>query len=390
MEGYRMALFKAQNGKNYLINVGNIIASGGEGDICTVQDYTAKVAKLFRADTPVKKLQTLENKITYMAQLYDHIPSNVRNTVSAQITWPEAALFDNSGKFRGYIMQKVSGHETLDCAYLESQRTKSNFTFGEKVIIAKNLCVAVNVMHSVLHCVVGDFNAKNIMVNTKSGTVYLVDSDSFHLRYTEEVRGRKLTGYMPTLVGRPEYLPKELHDYVINQNAQLDTLPQPSFNRESDLFGLAIHIFQLLMNGTHPYGLRINPADRTDSFSVSKVDIGWVENIKKERYVYSKSPDVVKRILGYLPPKFAPSYEVIPDYLQALFERAFVINSESSIKLSRRSGDGKYYSDVTVRPSASEWYHTLDRFSKELKVCSVNPQHQYGRHLNKCPWCSLK
>lgn len=390
MGEYRMALFVDQKGKKYTINTGNVIASGGEGDICSVQGMPSKVAKLFRIDTPAQKIKILENKITYMTQFYDHMSPKMRDIVSSQITWPEAKLMDSSGKFRGYIMQKISMHETLDCAYLESQKTQSNFSFSEKICIAKNLCIAVNIMHSALHCVVGDFNAKNIMVNVKTGTVYLVDADSFHLRYTEEIRGRKVTGYMPALVGRPEYLPKELHDYITNQNAQLDTLPQPSFNRESDLFGLAIHIFQLLMNGTHPYGLRINPANKTPSISVSKVDITWAENIKRERYVYSKTPSVIKRILHYLPPTFAPPYEIIPDYLQALFEKAFVIKPENQIQLSRKSGDGKYYSDISIRPSASEWYYALNRFSNELKVCSVNPRHQYGKHLNKCPWCSSK
>ncbi len=383
-----MAVFKDQYGRNsYTIDTGNILASGGEGDIHTVQGYSGKVAKLFHSDTPASKLKALEKKITYMSQMYDHMPPQIRKAVSAQISWAEVALFDTSGNFRGYIMQKITGHETLDCAYLESQQTKSDFTFAEKVIIAKNLCVAVNIMHSHLHSVIGDFNAKNIMVSIRDGTVYLVDTDSFHLRYTEEIRGRKVTGYMPTLVGRPEYLPREMHDFVTNQNAQLDTLPQPSFNRESDLFGLAIHVFQLLMNGTHPYGLRINPANKTQSISVSKTDISWAENIKKGRYVYSRTPNVVKVLGHYLPPKFAPSYDVIPVYLQDLFERAFVIQPSDEATLSRRSGDGKYYSDTTVRPTAAEWYHALERFHRDLTVCPNNPKHQYGRHLRSCPWC---
>ena len=34
----------------------------------------------------------------------------------------------------------------------------------------------------------GDFNAKNIMVSVRNGTVYLVDADSFHLRYSGKTR----------------------------------------------------------------------------------------------------------------------------------------------------------------------------------------------------------
>ncbi|MCR4646747.1 MAG: hypothetical protein K5695_15285 [Oscillospiraceae bacterium] len=324
-----------------------------------------------------------------MAERYESIPADLRKAVSAQITWPQAALIDASGHFRGYIMQKINGHETLDCAYSESQKAKSDFSFAEKIIIAKNLCVAVNIMHNKLHCVVGDFNAKNIMVSTKKGTVYLVDADSFHLQCTKEVRGRKVVDYMPAVVGRPEYLPKELHEYVIAQNAQLDSLPQPSFNQESDLFGLAIHIFQLLMNGAHPYGLMINPANKTSSISVSKTDISWAENIKKDRYVYSKAPEMIKRILHFQPPKYAPPYDVISSELQDLFERAFVVTGENVSKLSRQSGDGKYMSAPTVRPSASDWYFALKKFSEEVKSCPVNPKHQYSRNMPSCPWCQM-
>jgi len=390
MGGYRMAVFRDQSRRNsYMIDVGNAIAHGGEGDICLIQGQPNKVAKLLHDDNPAPKMKALEKKITYMAEMYDHMPSNIRKTVSSQITWPEVALFDAAGKFRGYIMQKIIGHETLDCAYLESQKTQSNFSFAEKILIAKNLCVVVNIMHSKLHCVVGDFNAKNIMVSVRNGTVYLVDADSFHLRYSEEVRGRKVTGYMPTTVGRPEYLPREMHEYVANQNAQLDTLPQPSFNQESDLFGLAIHIFQLLMNGTHPYGLKINPAMRTPSFSVSKTDIGWAENIKKNRYVYSKTPSIIKRLGHYMPPDYAPPYDVIPSELQSLFERAFIIQPADEARLGRTSGDGKYLSEPTVRPSAAEWYHALDSFQHNLSNCRKNTKHQYGKYMTECPWCRL-
>ncbi len=377
-------------GTRYAVKTEERLGGGGEGTIYPIDGMEGKCAKIFHDNVDAAKLSALSRKICYMQEMFARLDSETKRVMRKQVTWPEVVLLDSKKRFAGYIMPKIVGHETLNCAYLKGQQTQSSFTFAEKVQIAKNLCIAVNLMHERMHTVVGDFNCANIMHSIREGTVYLVDADSFHIQSHEQIRGRQITGYMPTNVGRPEYLPRELHDYIRTQNASLDTLPQPSFNVESDRFGLAIHIFQLLMNGTHPYGLRVNPAKKSRSYSVSKLDISWAENIRKNRYVYSKSPHLYQIIYQFAPPTFAPSYDVIPDYLQAMFERAFVTSPEQEQTLARTPGDGKYMS-TNVRPSAGEWYQALDRFSRELQTCRANPkEHQYGKHLTACPWCEAR
>lgn len=380
-----MEIFTDQHGKTYQINTASPIAQGGEGIVCSIQGYPNLVAKIFNADSPALKSNSIVNKINYMAKLYDETDDKTRKIIQSQITWIQAVLKDKSGAFKGYIMQKVTGHITLQEAFSTSQNNRSNFTFKDKVQIAKNLCIAVNIMH-VLGCVVGDFNAKNILVDIKKGTVYLVDTDSFHMAYDETRRGRTITRYYPTLVGRPEYLPKELHEYVNSQHATLDNVAQPSFNRESDLFALAIHIFQLLMNGTQPFGLKVNPAHRVES--VSAVDVSWATNIKLGRYVYSDKPELSRIRQNFIPPDFAPPVEVLSRKLRELFDRAFVVSASDEKKLKRATGDNKYFSDPPVRPSAEEWYKALEAFEKSLVECKRASGHYYGNHLSSCPWCN--
>ena len=387
-----MPVLTDQHGKKYSITDSDRFAGGGEGALYHIPGNKDLVIKLYHDTTPSEDLKRFEKKIEALTDYYDGRSPQTQKIIYDQIAWPISFLRDSYGNFRGFTMRNLSGCEELCNVYANNQSrySKSDFSFAEKIHVAKNLCIAVNVMHDHLRFVVGDFNAKNFMVDYKKGYVYLIDADSFHLRYYENIRGRRMERYLPALVCRPEYLPPEMHQYISDQKVKISELPQPSFNLESDLFGLAIHIFQLLMNGTHPYGVKANPAHRTHSFSPSKADIGWAEGIKYNRYVYSKNPQILKLIFHYLPPDDAPPYSLLPDYLQQMFERAFVITDPTSkAQLARQAGDRKYFSDHPVRPTAAEWYGALDRFAHEQIRCKKNPRHEYGIHLRSCPWCEI-
>lgn len=380
-----MKTFYDEQKRAYRVDTDSPLGDGAEGFVCNIEGMPDKVAKILKDNATDAYLKEASQKISAMSNMFAGLDPDRRAAISSQITWPEITLFDSAGKFCGFIMQKITGHKTLDHAYAESQTLSRRFTFFGKVLIAQNLCIAVNQVHR-LRCVVGDFNPRNIMVDVERGTVFLCDADSFHLRAKSIVRGREVQVYLPTKKGRPELEPPELHAYAKAQKASLETLPQPSFNLESDLFALAIHIFQLLMNGTHPYALAINPADRVGS--IGSVDVSWVANIREGRYVYSTDPAVAKKVKGYIPPSYAPDFKIFSPPLQKLFERAFVTDASAAKTLARSPGDGKYFTmDNLVRPSAAEWYHALDAFKKHLRTCRKNSSHLYGDHLTACPWC---
>lgn len=373
-----------KQGKSYSVDLDSPLGRGADGYVCNLVGMPDKVAKICKEDATDESLKEAAIKVAVMADTFANFDAKRRSEFSSQITWPEKALYDSSGKYKGFIMQKIVGHQTLDNAYAESQALSRNFTFAEKILIARNLCVAVHLVHSI-GCVVGDFNPRNIMVDLKKGTVFLCDADSFHLRVETVVRNRKVREYLPTKKGRPELLPPELQDFASRQKASLDKIPQPSFNRETDLFALAIHIFQLLMSGTHPFALEINPAKLVDS--ISNIDVSWVANIRNGRYVFSNSPSLKKVRNEYNPPSYAPDYAIIPPALQVMFDRAFVLDSNARKRLAREPGDEKYFSSETVRPSASEWYFALDYYYKHLVTCDKDKSHRYGDHLTRCPWC---
>ena len=78
---------------------------------------------------------------------------------------------------------------------------------------------------------------------TPSALITLIDCDSFQVL---DHSGARLTIY-PCPVGKPEYTPHELHGRDFRRKQRLP---------EHDSFGLSVLIFQLLMNGSHPFRAR--------------------------------------------------------------------------------------------------------------------------------------
>src|SRR5262249_12787408 len=152
-------------------------------------------------------------------------------------------------------------------------------------------------------------------------------------------------------VGKPEYTPPELQGARF---ADFDRGP------EHDAFALAVLIFQLLMQGIHPFAGRYTgqgePADLTG------------------RIVAGHWPYVKRRSVPYLPNPHAPPFTVLPPQVQELMQRCFE--------------DG--HARQALRPSAAAWHQGLMEAEMELVSCPVNPQqHVYHRSQANCPWCAL-
>jgi DNA-binding helix-hairpin-helix protein with protein kinase domain len=60
----------------------------------------------------------------------------------------------------------------------------------------------------------------------------------------------------------------------------------------------------------------------------------------------------------------------LPDSIQKLFSRAFVIGTE--------------------RPSAEEWHQVLLNFESELVTCQASASHLYHKETERCPWCKFE
>jgi DNA-binding helix-hairpin-helix protein with protein kinase domain len=317
-------------------------ATGGEGEVYDVVGQSGLVAKIYK---PGKASLEKERKLVKM------VSEPPAKSVLSQIAWPHDVLYD-AGSFVGFVMPKMKTHEALNVIYEFGSSAKyPDITWENRLIIAENLCAVLNCVHAVGH-VCGDFNPKNISVNPNTGEIVFLDTDSYHIR--DDIVTYRCD------VGIPEYLPVEVQKKM-RGGATLSTARLPTFSQTTDNFALAIHIFQLLMNGVHPFACAIIPSQ------ASIVAPQPSDNILKGDF-----PFMIKKS-GVKIPVFAPEISILPKEIQNLFKRAFV--------------DG--HSNPHIRPSPVEWHTALRNLRNELKQCTNISSHQYYNSLPKCPWCEV-
>lgn len=331
-------ILKGKGGIQYNLEA-TPFAQGGEGQIFNINGHPDKVAKLYKTGkiTPDHERKLLKMVITPPEQ-----------DVLDQIAWPLDVLYDNN-KFVGFIMRKFKLNEDLNVIYEYGSSAKyPEMTWGNKIRIAKNLCVVLNAVHEAGH-VCGDFNPKNISVDPNTGHITFVDTDSYHI--TDGSNTYRCN------VGMPEYLPVEIQKKMHNglSNAVL-----PTFSQATDNFALAVHIFQLLMNGVHPFACAVIPSQ--DSVPIPDTS----DSILKGECPFFKD------VPGKQIPKFAPPADILPQEIKKLFLLAFV----------------EGHASPAARPSAETWYYALERLERSLKKCKDIGHHEYHNSLSSCPWCA--
>ena len=126
---------------------------------------------------------------------------------------------------------------------------------------------------------------------------------------------------------------------------------------EHDSFGLAVLIFQLLMEGSHPFRAHWLGAGEPPPIE-SRISLGL--------FPYSA---VHSQIV--VPPKNAPSLDTLHPWLAELFRRCFV--------------DG--YKAPRWRPGPELWAQALAEVEAALVCCAQG--HFYSSHLKECPYCAL-
>lgn len=316
-------------------------ASGGEGAIYKVSRKPDAVAKLYTNPTA-----ELEQKLSYMA-------SNppVASVLNA-IAWPLDILYDQGGKFVGFIMPKMSTDSDLKRLYPYNVRTAPLLNYQQRVIVAINICIVISAVHAAGYTF-GDFNPLNIGVNLTDGHVGFFDTDSYHI--TDRTNGNTYR----CAVAMDGYVAPELIKAC--KGSSYLAAPLPTFTQQTDLFALAIHIFKLLMNGYTPFnGIKENANASTASPGQGNQAI--------ERGNYCFKP-------GKKPQSAAtPELSAFPEKIRNLFTRAFI--------------DGE--KDPYARPNAEEWKSALAEYMGHLKVCRLDPSHYYSPANTKCPYCEAK
>lgn len=336
------------NRKNYNLTE-TPLASGGEGDIYEVID-TNLVAKIYKPDVLSAEL---EIKLAIMIQR----PPD--ETIMSQVAWPLDMAYDERGQLRGFIMQKMSINSELGEIYKYPSEFKISIL--QKINIAKNICAVISEVHKEGY-VFGDFNPRNIGLDTKTGLVSFLDTDTYHV--TDPATG----GTFRCVVCAPGYVAPELLDKCSEYTAKSANedhhahayahVPLPTFTMETDNFALAIHIFKLLMNGYTPFGGIIETA----SASQSSPGVGDMA-VRRDSYCFRP---------GYKAMSVAiPPLEALPEEIADLFNRAFI--------------DGR--ENPQNRPNAVMWHRALTRFERDITVCANNSLHHYDKKNKICPYC---
>jgi DNA-binding helix-hairpin-helix protein with protein kinase domain len=349
------------NTENQIINRGEllldpellgIVGSGSTGDVYAIYEYqiqspfllpetedvefaTRYVAKIWRSlpivDEQVDKLRYMvRNKLTYKSNsgivwpefllLTPHTESDTGATHAGDVIYRNDMVV-------GYIMPRVMGafplYKLIDpeerALLLSVEYKDTRFLYH----VAINIARAFYALHKQYH-VMGDTNPTNMLV-TPYGEVKLIDCDSFQIQ-------RNLNEYYPA--NKQSSSSKSILDVSV----------------ANDLGNLASLIFQLLMQGAHPF--------------VGRNSNGIVDSTILR----------AQRIFPYIHPTHTPlegnpSIACLPNEVQELCVHAFTNQPQNP-------------------PSAVTWVKTLNTLKTQLIPCTVNPDHYHidGLPCAECEW----
>ena len=323
------------------VPLGRRLAAGGEGAVYEVHGRVGVCAKIYHAGT-----RTAERRAKLEAMLA-RVPADPTAAEGHRsIAWPRELLFGGRGPaapLAGFIMPRLPEDARTALEYLQPEdrmRLHPGWGFRHLLTAARNLAAAVAALHHAGTCI-GDLNESNVMVS-ETARVTLIDCDSFQVPLAAG-------GLARCPVGRQEYTAPEL---VGRSLAETDRTPR------SDTFALAVLIFQLLMQGYHPFNGRWLRAGEPP-------DIG--RRIRAGMYAYGGGRDLA-------PPPAAPPLAVLPRAARTALDRTF----------------GPGIGRPEERPDARQWVAVLQASLGELVPCRRYPdRHVHPRQTRTCPWCVL-
>lgn len=320
------------------------IGSGGEGDIYLSPEDPLDCAKVYTKAMPPETL----SKLKLMVENPPPDPS-YRARKHHSICWPSALLYKSPAKndVAGFLMPRIDTNIFQKAlVYIMPDQRRMRFgggvTWKHLVAAATNISSSVDAIHQRGYCI-GDLNESNLLI-APNALISIIDCDSFQVSDTRHGNTYR------SLVGKGEYSPPEL---MGKDFAQVDR------TIASDSFSLAILLFQLLMEGVHPYGAKGRLVDGAPN-PEAKILLGHFPHTMRSRDV--------------APPDGAPPFENLHPEIQRLFERCFTVGNRNA----------------SARPTAQEWYSVLRGLENAFKQCPNNANHTYFDHLRSCPWCTLK
>jgi len=314
------------------VELGPLIAKGGEGAVYQIVGNPQLVAKIYHQPPAAAKVE----KLTAMVRLADP-------NLNKYAAWPLATLHvPPSPAVCGILLPRLNRAKEIYKLYSPAERATvfpaANWHF--LVRAARNMATAFDSLHQ-RKVVIGDVNQGNVFVSDQA-LVSLIDCDSFQIT---RPRGAFLCE-----VGVPHFTPPEL------QTANFAQTPRTP---NHDNFGLAVLIFHLLFMGRHPFAGRYSGAG----------DMPIERAISEHRFAFGH--DAARGQMS--PPPNSLTLQNLPGDLRSLFERAF----------------GKAGEAPDARPSAAQWGHALAELEGTLVDCQFDPGHTYPKTFPPCPWCLI-
>lgn len=318
------------------VDLGASIGRGGEAVVYRLNGQPQRLAKVYEpAPRP-----NYARKLTWMLE---HPPANPTSTLGhASLAWPDGLLFDSKRQLKGYCMPFIRRSAALLDVFNPRRRAALLPQFDRRYLhrVARNLSAALSALHASGY-VAGDLNESNVLV-TATALVTLIDADSFQV--IEDRNSQQIIHPCP--VGKLEYTPPELQGKRL---AEVVRYP------EHDAFGLGVLIFQLLMEGSHPFRAQwLGPGDPPP------LEV----RISQGAFPYTAAPSLV-----VIPPKNSLALDTLHPRLVELVRRCFV--------------DG--HSDGRLRPTPEQWERAVAEAEKALTTCETG--HIYSSHLVGCPVC---
>lgn len=336
----------------------SVVGEGGEGIIYAVQDEN-KVAKIYK-----KELAEREGKLRLMVDHYVPNMDSLDGYGGVNLTWPIDVLYDRNNDFVGYVMPRIkAGVEIFEVARgTQSPKVMSMFPDYNWMLnlkVALNLAIAIEHIHS-FNVVIGDMNAKNILVNPDH-SITILDCDSF------DIIDPATRIHYKCVAATEDYLAPELH----GKNLRNDDV---SFTRRSDEFSLAVHIFQLLMDNRYPFtGVKSEKANKIH------VENARLDNVENGFCPYTNKLKDMTIPLG------APSIdEVLPEVIKKDFQNTFNYNKNNLM------------SRIPKRTTATVWKtHLRDFFlgrisGAHLVQCPNQKHHVYISEKGTCGFCAAE
>ena len=328
------------------ITLGKELGAGGEGSVYDVRDDSGVVVKIYHPERRTSDVfKKLELMIQYPPRTEDEHNGHL------YVAWPKHLVYDSADNAIGFAMPKVNKKNSLFDCYIPAVRKKSaqHVNYATLCKIAQSLAKSLDELHGRGY-VLGDINESNAYI-VEDDYVTLIDSDSFQVR---DYQTTPNTVYR-CIVGKPEYTPPEL------QGMSFKDIDRAPFH---DRFALAVAIYQLLMEGSHPFRGIYQGAGEPPKVETY---------ISRGYFLHSESRNV-----PLAPTPTAVPWDSLHPNIKELFVRCF----------------DKGHTNPQSRPEPQEWSSALGQAMKDLNQCKVNPNHWYfGNNLNGasgmgCTWCA--